>query len=324
MLAAIEIYNKPQIEYRDECFTILLVNAWELLVKAILSKNKQRVYYPKKRGKPYRTYSVQDALRKAKPYFPADIPYQPVAANLSQLIAYRDKTIHFYNQRGFGVVIYGLAQTSIVNFRDLMLGVFGIDIAGDMTLSLLPLSFGAQPDPIAFLQQAKATPPKSRAVAQFLREISQATHELESRGLDTARFLTVFTVNLRSVKHVSSADVTVALSGVQDDGDTPLVIVRRVDLNVSHPLRQKDIVAKLGPELAGVPFTAFTFQALARKLGIKSKPHLCWQSNTGDLTRYSAEVPSRLGRLTEDEIREARKEYSEHIRQRRRQRACKA
>lgn len=57
MLAAIEIYNKPQITYRDECFSILLINAWELLLKAIISKNKQRLYYPKKKGEPYRTLS---------------------------------------------------------------------------------------------------------------------------------------------------------------------------------------------------------------------------------------------------------------------------
>ena len=57
ILAAIEIYNKPQIEYRDECFTILLINAWELLLKAILSKHKQRIFYPKRRHEPYRTLS---------------------------------------------------------------------------------------------------------------------------------------------------------------------------------------------------------------------------------------------------------------------------
>jgi len=47
MLAAIEIYNKPQIEYRDECFVILLMNAWELFLKAILSKNKQMSHRPR-------------------------------------------------------------------------------------------------------------------------------------------------------------------------------------------------------------------------------------------------------------------------------------
>ena len=40
LVAAIEIYNKPMFEYRDECTVILLLNAWELLTKAILSKEQ--------------------------------------------------------------------------------------------------------------------------------------------------------------------------------------------------------------------------------------------------------------------------------------------
>ena len=40
LLAAIEIYNKPQIAYRDECFVILLLNPWDLIVKAVLAKNR--------------------------------------------------------------------------------------------------------------------------------------------------------------------------------------------------------------------------------------------------------------------------------------------
>ena len=137
ILAAIEIYNKPQIEYRDECFTILLVNAWELLLKAILSKHKQRIYYPKKRNEPYRTLSIQDAVLKAKNYFPTDISYEPVAQNINMLVTYRNNAIHFYNQKGFGVVIYGLAQTSIINFRDLMYSIFNINIANEMTMVVM-------------------------------------------------------------------------------------------------------------------------------------------------------------------------------------------
>jgi hypothetical protein len=33
-MAALEIYNKPDCEYRDESFSILCLNAWELLLKA--------------------------------------------------------------------------------------------------------------------------------------------------------------------------------------------------------------------------------------------------------------------------------------------------
>ena len=33
-LLAIELYNKPNIEYREESFAILIINAYELLFKA--------------------------------------------------------------------------------------------------------------------------------------------------------------------------------------------------------------------------------------------------------------------------------------------------
>ncbi len=36
MLSAIEVYNKPDFKYREETFAILMLNAWELLLKAKL------------------------------------------------------------------------------------------------------------------------------------------------------------------------------------------------------------------------------------------------------------------------------------------------
>ena len=41
MLSAIEIYNKPNFNYREETFAVLAINAWELLLKAyILRENR--------------------------------------------------------------------------------------------------------------------------------------------------------------------------------------------------------------------------------------------------------------------------------------------
>ena len=34
MIAAIEVYNKPDFLYRGETFSILAINSWELLLKA--------------------------------------------------------------------------------------------------------------------------------------------------------------------------------------------------------------------------------------------------------------------------------------------------
>ena len=95
MMAAVEIYNKPIFQYRDECTVILLLNAWELLLKALLSKNKKSVFYPKKRNRPYRTLSWRDALSRGEAYFPATIPRLPVRRNLELLGIYRDNAVHF-------------------------------------------------------------------------------------------------------------------------------------------------------------------------------------------------------------------------------------
>lgn len=39
VVSAIEIYNKPDFKYREESFSILMVNAWELLLKAKILKD---------------------------------------------------------------------------------------------------------------------------------------------------------------------------------------------------------------------------------------------------------------------------------------------
>lgn len=43
LLAAIEIYNKPLIEYREQTLALLLVSAWEVLLKArVLQLNNNK------------------------------------------------------------------------------------------------------------------------------------------------------------------------------------------------------------------------------------------------------------------------------------------
>ena len=43
-LSAIEIYNKPDFKYREETFSILMINAWELLLKArIIQENNGKL-----------------------------------------------------------------------------------------------------------------------------------------------------------------------------------------------------------------------------------------------------------------------------------------
>jgi len=45
-LSAIEVYNKPDFKYREETFAILMINAWELLLKAKIIKENKRDLRP--------------------------------------------------------------------------------------------------------------------------------------------------------------------------------------------------------------------------------------------------------------------------------------
>ena len=63
-ISAIEVYNKPDFKYREETFSILMINAWEILFKAKIikdNKNKLRsIYIPNKiknkKGEPLKRF----------------------------------------------------------------------------------------------------------------------------------------------------------------------------------------------------------------------------------------------------------------------------
>ncbi len=310
LLAAIEIYNKPRIDYRDECFVILLLNAWELITKALLSKNGHSIFYPKRRGEPYRTFSLLDAFRKAERFVPKGLVKEAVGLNLELLSTYRDNAVHFYNTPQFGSVIYALAQTSIVNLRDLLKETFKLDLAHDITWHLMPLGLHTPIDPIEYISGRTPNVKQSDAVRQFLTRIAESTQSLESRELDTSRLLTVFNVKLESVKKIGNADVLVGIQNSLDSSDGPLIVTKAIDPNVSHPLRAKDVVNAVRV-LHGRAFTSYVLQAVAWKYGVKKKPNFCWQSSVANLVKYSQEVVTFINRLTEGDLELALREYKQ-------------
>ena len=151
LVSSIEIYNKPMFQYRDECTVILLLNAWELVLKALLSKNKKSIFYPKRRNQPYRTLTWQDAISKMSDYFPPEVPCFPIRKNLDLLSSYRDNAVHFYNVRDFGVVLYALAQTSIMNYRDLLHHSFGINLEDIVNWRLIPIGIRPPIDVVSYI-----------------------------------------------------------------------------------------------------------------------------------------------------------------------------
>jgi hypothetical protein len=317
MLAAIEIYNKPRFQYRDECFTILLINAWELILKALLSKNRKSIYYKKRRGEAYKTLTWQDAFSRAEKYFPNNLPAFPVRRNLEMLNTYRKNAVHFYNAKNFGTIIYSLAQTSIVNFRDLLAEAFGIHIEEEITWSLMPLGLHCPVDPITYISDDSSRKTAASApVNQFLTELASALKEVESQGLDTGRLMTVFRVKLESVKKVAHSDVIVGVqANSRGQRSGPLVIEKRFDPNDPNWVRRKEILEEI-TELHGRRFTSYTFEAIIWHNKIKENPRLCWISGEGVLTKYSKEIIAFIKRLSKNQVDGSISAYKEHLRAR--------
>lgn len=313
LLAAIELYNKPRIDYRDETVVILLLNAWELLLKAILSKRKVAIFYPKKRRQPYRTLTWVDALERSKQYFPSSVDSLAIQKNLELLATYRDHAVHFYNARDFKALIYGLAQTCVLNYRDLLSSSFGIDLMKDITWHLLPLGVEVPVDPLEYLRRRPRKPRRGEAaVSEFIGALSRAAAEIEAARGDTDRLLAPIVLKLSSTKKLERADLVVGVE--KAGGGAPLIIERPSDPNITHPLRQKDVVAKI-ERLHGRPFTTRTFQAVVWKHKLRENRTLCWTVEPYGYKKWSSEILAWVKRLTAADIEAALNDYKDHQRQ---------
>jgi uncharacterized protein DUF3644 len=324
IVGAIEIYNKPQFDYRDETFVILLINAWELLLKALLSKSGQSIYYKKKRGEPYRTLTWQDAFNRAvrRGAWPAKLPDVPIRKNLELLSTYRDGSVHFYNEPRFGVLLYALAQTNICNYRDLLDAGFKVKLRNDLTWQLLPLGLDPPLDPIEYLSGSGtgSGTPSTQAAREFVELLRDAAQALEEQNIDTARLMTVFQVSLQSTKKITHADIVLGVG--TGGGDTERLIHRPMDPNESYPLFQKDVLEQVGDQLHGTRFTSHVFQAIVWSYALKEKKHMCWVEGHTGRPWYARDVVTFIRGLANEEVEHALSTYRDFKRAAREQRAA--
>jgi hypothetical protein len=107
MLAAIEIHNKPLFDYRYQVVTILVINAWELALKAYISKHNPHVHLVLKDGS---TKQFPECLRHVAGELGKNMP--EMKDNLEVVYNYRCKYTHFYAE-AIDVIVFGLIQKSI-------------------------------------------------------------------------------------------------------------------------------------------------------------------------------------------------------------------
>lgn len=190
-LAAIEIYNKPDFRYREESFSILMYNAWELLLKArVLKENAGRtrsieVWEPRKkkdgtnskRMKPKTnrcgTTITIEAMRAAalvRGYAKDNID-DACIDNLSLLAEIRDSCVHLAAVGpGLGKRVQEVGSASLRNFVRAVETWFRRDLSR-FNFFLMPLAFH---DPAAaVVSLLKERRPAARKLLEYIASTEQ-------------------------------------------------------------------------------------------------------------------------------------------------------
>jgi|ERR1700733_14760295 len=191
MVAAIEIYNKPTFDYREETFCLLALNAWEILLKArIIQSNGgdfRRVYVyetretkaGKKSRKKYirrtesgspRTISLHDSIHALDRGTECKLP-ETVKANLTALSAVRDASAHYVTPSSvLQAQVLRIAAATVKNFVVITKKWFESDLSQSISL-ILPLAF-LYPDKLVDSVTVSAS---ESNLINYLRKIAESS-----------------------------------------------------------------------------------------------------------------------------------------------------
>tara|TARA_B100000378_G_scaffold242272_1_gene211409 strand:+ start:8330 stop:9334 length:1005 start_codon:yes stop_codon:yes gene_type:complete len=313
MLAAVEVYNKPQMTYRDEVTVMLIVNAWELALKATLRQKNHSIFYPKQRGERYRSIAIDDALGRigARNLWPAGVDGPAMTANIKALTEYRDRAIHLYNAQGLGAVIYPFLQQNVLNYRDFMLAKFKKDLADSMTWQLLPLGATAPADAVQFMKVDKNATMVAE-VEEFIKELRTLMDDAQAAGSDMARVATVYDIHMQSVKKMTSADLVVAVSPTADGQ----VAVRKTDPNQTHPHSATELLEKVNKKHLGRKLTTYDLQAIWWKESLRDDTKYAWKHSNGASHVWSGDAVTYLASVADARYDEVRADYGAHLKTR--------
>lgn len=307
MLSAIEIFNKPRISYRDEVTAVLVVNAYELLLKAILRDARKNIFYKKKRGEPYFTLSLDDCIKRMHNFkLWRGIDGPAVSANVLTLAEYRNRAIHFYNSNDLATLVYYLMQQSVINYRDLLLQVFGKDISGEMTWQLLPLGATAPPEDVSFLNPNPQRP-AVQETQNFIDHLRDRVESIENSGGDPGRVATVYDVHMQSVKKYGSRDLLV---GVDQESDGRIVFKDR-DSRDTHPYTMKQMLDRandLGSKDTNL-LTSYDYQVMCWKHELRDDSKFYWKHENQPTPLWSEAAAIWFSNLDERQIESARAEF---------------
>ena len=267
----IEIYNKPTIKYRVEGFAFFICNAWELMLKAYLIKNKgeESIYYKDKKD---RTISLGDCIKKI---FTNN--KDPLRLNLEKIIELRDISTHYITEE-YEMVYIPLFQACILNFNEKMMAFHNVDMTTVIPQNFLTLSVSLQA-----LEDSKIIGKYTKEIANKIIENKNKIEEMSINN--NAKF------SIRIDHHyfiTKNKDIATNLVKIDNNSNDAIKIVKELkDPNNTHKYTAKHCINKINDELEKqniilkynkkeAKFNSFHFNNFCKHFGLKDNVQYCY------------------------------------------------
>ncbi len=248
MLSAIEVYNKPDFKYREETFSILAINAWELLLKAkwiAEHSNKIDSIYvlddkKKANGEPYKkskfkltaagnpfTHSIDWLVTK---FEESKLLAPPAVINVRALCEIRNTSVHFYSHESvFATRLQEIGSASVKNFVIAAQKWFEVNFE-KYNFFLMPLAF--------------VTAPRSQDGVLLNKEEQNLItffSKLEAANDPSSDYSVSVSIDLKFSKSKAHDALSVRLS---NDANAPIVQFSEENIREKYPLTYKDLTNK--------------------------------------------------------------------------------
>jgi hypothetical protein len=222
LFCAIEIHNKPKIEYRYPNVVVILLNAWELVLKAYIYKilkNKKITELNNER------YPTLDKCINLAFVWDKNLIYK---SSIEKLSEYRNKIIHAFTS-DLDEVMYSVIFQNIILFWRFTRDFLQEDLANyDETLILLPIGFKKPFSPIEFLSNESHLQDGSKDVKNFIEGLIKTTESLYSKWIDETIFIS-YDIELLWKNNFKNADLLLWI-----DQKSPYKIQKETKLRLSH------------------------------------------------------------------------------------------
>lgn len=266
-LMAIEIINKPTINYRTEGFCFFICNAWELLLKAFLINKAKDINVINYKDGSNRTIGLDECVEKV---FTSTT--DKTKNNITLLRNIRNKATHLILP-DFDYTLAPAFQRCLTNYNKFFKKQFPDYKLNDKITPYIAL----------------VNPGDNHDVSSLiLNPANLLLLEKVKQELGSDETLTQ-TLRLVSTKKESEADVKFTI--VKDGGQPVQTINVPKDIEKTHPYATKQIIKKISEtlELSLGPnhgFTSNKFQDICKRKNIKSNQDYCYSFPYSTTTIY--------------------------------------